>query len=215
MSTAKPSRQVSVAAIALAILTAACAPDAVTSPGASTGSSPKLAISVSRVFTVQLRARPGDPYYGYGNLQVYLGNSCRPGDPYSPAPGFTALSLCGKIFNGGGALYTGGGIYWTGGGLGDVFDVLVTPFSGALPPNPCHRYDVAGLVVVPDAVAADMLTNTTSYAVRFDGQVGSSTTRIGGRLDGTAWGSVSRPGDPYQPSDPFFAENVCSVAITP
>ena len=28
-----------------------------------------------------------------------------------PAPGFTRLTVCGKIFNSGGALYKGGGIY--------------------------------------------------------------------------------------------------------
>jgi len=183
-------------------------------------SAPKLAIATSSVFTLQLRSLPAspiaptDPYYGYGNLQLRIGDSCSPGDPYSPPSGFTALSVCGKIFNGGGALYKGGGIYLID-ALGDSFNFLIASFNGALPPNPCHRYDVAGSAVVSDAVAADMIANPKNYAVRFDGQVGVSTTRIGGRFDGTAWGSVNRPGDPYQPSDPYFAEKVCAVAIAP
>jgi hypothetical protein len=70
-------------------------------------------------------------------------------------------------------------------------------------------------VLVSDAVAADMIANTSSYAVRFDGAVGGSTTRIGGRFDGQAWGSVANPTDPFGPADPYFAEKVCNVAVTP
>ena len=216
MSSSKQSRLLGLAGLALAALTAACAPDAVSGSTAPTVHKANAALgSTSTVFTVQLRALPGDSYYGFGNLQVRLGGTCQPGDdPYSPAPGFTALIVCGKIFNGGGALYKGGGIYWTG-GLGDTFNNLIAPFNGTVPPNPCHRYDVTGVVTVPDAVAADMIANTSSYAVRFDGLVGGSTARLGGRLDGTAWGTVSFPVDPIKPNDPFFAEKVCSVSVIP
>jgi len=202
----------------------ACSPDTTTAPGATTVDSPKLAIATSSVLTVQLRTlppnptAPTDPYFGSGQLQLrlgaLLGDSCLPANPITPQPGFTLVTVCGKIFNGGGALYKGGGIYVSG-GLGDVFEFLIAPFNGAVPLNPCHRYDIKGVVLVPDAIAADMVVHTSSYAVRFDGAVNGSTTRIGGRLDGTAWGSAASPGDPYQPSDPYFAEKVCNVAVTP
>ena len=213
------------AALVLAFAAAAaCAPDSVAAPHGVTVSAPTLTIASSSIFGVQLRAFPNDPIYptdplyGFGNLQVRLGatlnDSCFPNDPIVPAPGFTRFTLCGKIFNSGGALYKGGGIYLID-ALGDSFNFLIASFNGALPPNPCHRYDVAGSAVVSDAVAADMIANPKNYAVRFDGQVGGSTTRIGGRFDGSAWGSVNSPGDPYQPSDPYFAEKVCAVAIVP
>jgi len=70
-------------------------------------------------------------------------------------------------------------------------------------------------VLVSDAVAADMIAHTSSYAVPFDGAVGASSSRIGGRFDEKAWGSVAAPTDPFAPSDPFFAEKVCSVAVIP
>jgi len=212
------------AALSLVAAVIACSPDAATAPATLTVDSPKLAIATSSLVTLQLRAvppnpiQPAEPYFGYGNLQLrigaLLGDSCVPPNPVSPEPGSTLVSVCGKIFNGGGALYKGGGIYATG-GLGDVFDIPIAPFNGAVPPNPCHRYDLTGAVLVSDAVAADMIANTSSYAVRFDGAVGGSTTRIGGRFDGKAWGSVAFPNDPIPPSDPYFAEKVCNVAVTP
>jgi len=219
MSSPKRSRLLGLTGVALAALTAACAPDAVTGSNAATVHKANAALgSTSSVFTVQLRALSGDPYYGFGNLQLrlgaQLGDSCAPTDPFSPVPGTTLVSLCGKIFNGGGALYKGGGIYLSN-ALGDSFATLIASFNGAVPPNPCHRYDVVGAVVVPDAVAADMIAHTSSYAVRFEGQVGGSTARVAGRLDGTAWGSVSLPTDPYLSSDPYFAQKVCSVGVVP
>ena len=211
------------AALVLAFAAAAaCAPDSVASPRSSTVSSPKLAIATSSVITLQLRSLPPNPVlppnpiYGYGHLQVRLGaqldvgTSCLPPNPILPQPGTTVVSLCGKIFNEGGARYTGGGIYLID-ALGDSFAFLIASFNGAVPSDPCRRYEIAGAVVVPDAVAADMVANTTSYAVRFDGDVAGSTTSIGGRFDGSAWGPVgSRP-----ETDPFFAEKVCAVAIEP
>ena len=99
----------------------------------------------------------------------------------------------------------------SGGGLGDSFNILIASFNGAIPNDSCRRYEVAGAVVVPDAIAADMVANTTTYAVRFDGEVAGAATGIGGRFDGTAWGPVgSRP-----ETEPFFAVKVCSVAVTP
>jgi hypothetical protein len=42
-------------------------------------------------------------------------------------------------------------------------------------------------------------------------RIGGSPTRIGGLLDGSAWGPVgARP-----ETDWYFAEKVCSVAVTP
>jgi hypothetical protein len=220
------ARRIDVAIVALAVLTAACSPDAGTAPRTLTARSPDLALAPSQtVFTLQLRALPPNPIlppipiFGYGNLQLRLGaaldDSCFPNDPVTPAPGTTLLSVCGKIFNEGGALYKGGGIYRLSDGLGDSFNILVVSFDGAAPSpppiTPCRRYEVAGAVAVPDDIAADMVAHTTSYAVFVDGDVGGSATRIGGRFDGSAWGPVgTRP-----ETDPYFGEKVCGVAIAP
>ena len=67
------------------------------------------------------------------------------------------------------------------------------------------------LTTLPDAVASDMAAHTTTYSVLFDGDVGGSTTRIGGLLDGSAWGPVGQRPE----TDPYFAEKVCNVAVTP
>ena len=121
------------------------------------------------------------------------------------------MSVCGRIFNEGGALYEGGAIYLLGDGLGDTFSIQVASFNNTIPNDACRRYEIAGAVAVPDAVAADMVAQTTSYAVIFDGDVGGSPTRIGGRFDGSAWGLVGQRVE----TDPFFAEKVCGVSITP
>jgi hypothetical protein len=142
-------------------------------------------------------------------LGSLVDNSCLPPNPITPQPGMTPLSVCGRIFNEGGALYRGGEIYRVA-SLGDG-DILVASFSGALPPNPCRRYDLAGAVTVSDAIAADMIVNPTSYQVRMLGDVAGATTRISGLIDGSAWGTIgTRP-----ETDPYFAEKVCTVAITP
>lgn len=216
-------RQFCLAGIAFAAFTTACTPDSVTTPDGPTVRAPSKAIgSLGSVINVQLRALPPNPIvppnpiYGYGNLQIRLGaqldvgTSCLPPNPVTPQPGSTIVSVCGKIFNEGGALYTGGGIYLTD-PFGDTFAFPIASFNGAIPNDSCRRYELVGAVVVPDAVAADMVANTSSYAVRFDGAVAGTATSIGGRFDGTAWGPVgSRP-----ETDPFFAEKVCNVGITP
>ena len=215
-----PSRRC--ASIALVALATACAPDSVTAPKASTVSTPKLAIATSSVINLQLRALPPNPVlppnpiYGWGNVQLRLGaqldvgTSCLPPNPITPPPGTSVLSFCGKIFNEGGALYRGGGIYLMD-GLGDTFAYPIASLNGAVPDQSCRRYEISGAVLVSDAVAADMIAHTTSYSVRFDGDVSSAATSIGGRFDGSAWGPVgSRP-----ETDPYFAEKVCNVAITP
>lgn len=222
MSSHKPFASRSLAGIALVALAAACAPDSVTTPTTSTVSSPKLAIATSSVINLQLRALPPNPIlppspiYGWGNVQLRLGaqldvgTSCVPPNPITPQPGTSVVSFCGKIFNEGGAKYTGGGIYLMD-GLGDSFAYPIASFNGAVPNDPCRRYEISGAVLVSDAVAADMVAHTTSYSVRFDGDVSSAATSIGGRFDGTAWGPVgSRP-----ETDPYFAEKVCNVVITP
>jgi len=213
-----------VAFATLSIALAACASDAGTAPTSLAPATPDRSLAaVGSVFNLQLRAFPNDPVfptdplYGSGNLHIRLGSvvddACLPPNPITPQPGTTLLSLCGRIFNAGGALYRGGGIYQTN-LFGDGF-IQVAAFNGALPPNPCHRYDVAGTVTVSDAVAADMILNPTHYLVRMDGSVSGTTTAIAGLFDGSAWGSAASPTDPYQPGDPFFAEKVCAVAITP
>lgn len=209
---------------ALSISIAACVPDAGTAPAGLAPRTPDLSLgAVGTVFNLQLRAFPNDPVfptdptYGSGNLHIRLGSvvgdACLPPSPITPQPGTTLLAVCGKIFNAGGALYRGGGIYQTN-LFGDGF-VQVAAFNGTLPPNPCHRYDVAGSITVSDAVASDMIVHPSQYQVRMDGDVAGTTTAIAGLFDGSAWGTATRPGDPYQPSDPYFAEKVCAVAITP
>jgi hypothetical protein len=220
-----PHLRVSMFLVAIAALAAtAGSTDAGTAPGGLAPSAAARSLGdVGSVFTVQLRSIPTDPIlppnpiFGYGNLQLRLGsvadNSCLPPNPITPQPGTTFLSVCGKIFNVGGALYRGGGIYSLyplGEGPG-----LVAEFGGDFPNDACRRYDIAGAVTVPDAIASDMLLQPTMYEVRMNGDVQSAATRIGGRLDGSAWGSTNVFGDGYQPSDPYFAQKVCSVAIVP
>ena len=208
-------------AIALAVTTAACSPDASTSPSAPAISAPALEVgSLDRMYTVQLRAIPTDPVlppspiYGWGHLQLRLGatlgDSCFPTDPTSPAPGTTLLTVCGRIFNEGGALYRGGAIYTVPSDLGEG-PAFVASLNGAYPVDPCRRYDIGGAVVVSDALAEDMVTNPHRYQVVMDGDVLGTSTAIGGLFTGTAWGPVgTRP-----ESDPFFAAKVCNVVVTP
>ena len=205
---------------ALAAATAACASDAGTAPRALSAIAPAGSLgAVGSVFSVQLRTLPPNPIlppspiYGWGNLQMRLGsvvdNSCLPPNPITPQPGTTLLTVCGRIFNEGGAQYTGGGLYSLNPfGEGTV---LVAAFNGALPPNPCRRYDLEGAVTVSDDIAADMIVNPTRYQVLMDGSVSDATTSIGGVLDGSAWGPVGERPE----TDPYFAEKVCSVAVTP
>ena len=208
-------------AIALAVTTAACSPDASTSPSAPAISAPALEVgSLDRMYTVQLRAFPNDPLlppnpiYGWGHLQLRLGatlgDSCFPTDPVSPAPGTTLLTVCGRIFNEGGALYRGGAIYTVPSDLGEG-PAFVASLNGAYPVDPCRRYDIGGAVVVSDALAEDMVTNPHRYQVLMDGDVLGTSTAIGGLFTGTAWGPIgTRP-----ESDPFFAAKVCNVVVTP
>ena len=208
-------------AIALAATTAACSPDATTSPSTSAISAPALVVgSLDRMYTVQLRALPPNPIlppspiYGWGHLQLRLGatlgDSCIPTDPISPAPGTTLLTVCGRVFNEGGALYRGGAIYTVPLGLGEG-PAFVASLNGEHPAEPCRRYDIGGAVVVSDAIAEDMVTNPGRYQVVMDGDVLGTATTIGGAFTGTAWGPIgTRP-----ESDPYFAAKVCNVVVTP
>ena len=224
MSTFRTVRPLALAALVTAL--AACAPDAGTAPSAMTAGSPARALGTfGSVFTVQLRTFPNDPIfptdptiptdplYGFGNLQVRLGSlvddNCLPPSPITPQPGETLLSVCGRIFNEGGATYLGGAIWKTQ--VGGDGSILVSEFGGTIPTDPCRRYEMSGAVVVSDETAADMIANPTRYFVHLDGEVGGEATAIGGPFDGSAWGAVgTRP-----ETDPFFTAKVCSVAITP
>jgi hypothetical protein len=224
MSTLRTVRPLALAAITVAL--AACASDTGTAPSAMSPTGPARAIGTfGSVFTVQLRAFPNDPLYptdpiiptdpiyGFGNLQVRLGSlvddRCLPPSPITPQSGETLLSVCGRIFNEGGALYRGGSIWMTQ--VGGDGSILIAEFGGTIPNDPCRRYEIGGAVVVSDATAADMIANPTRYFVHFGGDVGGEATAIGGAFDGSAWGPVgTRP-----ETDPFFSAKVCSVAITP
>ncbi len=212
-------------AIAVTVPTAACSPDVSTSPSTSASpsaiSAPVLAVgSLDRVYTVQLRAFPTDPVlppnpiYGWGHLQLRLGatlgDSCIPTDPISPLPGTMRLTVCGRIFNEGGALYRGGAIYTVPSGLGEG-PAFVASLNGAYPVDPCRRYDIGGAVVVSDVIAEDMVAAPNRYQVVMNGGVLGATTTISGAFTGTAWGPVgARP-----ESDVFFAAKVCNVVVTP
>ena len=224
MSTLRTVRPLALAAFAVTVI--ACAPDAGTAPTLLTVGGPARALGTfGSVFTVQLRTFPNDPIfptdptiptdpvYGYGNLQVRLGSlvdeTCLPPSPITPPPGETLLSVCGRIFNEGGALYQGGGIYMTQ--VGGDGSILIAEFGGAVPTDPCRRYEIGGALVVSDATAADMIANPTRYFVHFDGDVSGAATAVGGVFDGSAWGPVgTRP-----ETDPYFSAKVCSVSITP
>ena len=208
-------------AIAIAVTTAACSSDVSTAPSTSAISAPALEVgSLDRMYTVQLRAFPNDPLlppnpiYGWGHLQLRLGatlgDSCFPTDPVSPAPGTTLLTVCGRIFNEGGALYRGGAIYTVPSDLGEG-PAFVASLNGAYPVDPCRRYDIGGAVVVSDVIAEDMVADPSRYQVVMDGDALGTSTAIGGLFTGTAWGPVgTRP-----ESDPFFAAKVCNVVVTP
>ena len=208
-------------AIALAVTTAACSPDASTSPSTSALSAPGLLVgTLDRMYTVQLRAIPTDPLlppspiYGWGHLQfrlgATLGDSCFPTDPVSPAPGTTLVTVCGRIFNEGGALYRGGAIYAGSIGLGDS-PVFVAALTGAYPAEPCRRYDIGGAILVSDAIAQDMVADPARYHVVMDANVVGTSTAIGGSFTGIAWGPIGERPE----SDPFFAAKVCNIAVTP
>jgi hypothetical protein len=204
---------------ALSALVAACAGDVTSAPRPTAALAHDLQLgALDAVWNVQLRelppnpVRPGDPYYGYGHLQLragsLTGDACLPPNPITPPPGSTLLSLCGRIFNEGGAAYRGGGLYavsFLGEGPG-----LVAAFNGVNPSDACRRYDIAGAVIVTDAIAADMLANPTRYQVQMFGDIAGASTGMGGLLDGTAWGSVGRA-----ETDPFFTAKICSVVVTP
>jgi len=224
MSTFRTLRPLAPVTLAIAFL--ACVPDAGTAPSTMTAGAPSRAIGTfGSVFTVQLRAFPTDPLfptdptiptdpiYGFGNLRVRLGSlvddSCLPPNPITPQPGQTLLSLCGRIFNEGGALYRGGAIYMNQ--VGGDGTILVAQFANTYPVDPCRRYEIGGALVVSDAIAADMVANPTRYLVNFDGSVGGEPTSIGGAFDGSAWGPVGT----REETDPFFGSKVCNVDVTP
>lgn len=213
-------------ALAALALAAACASDVGTAPAGLSAAAPARSLgAVGTVFTVQLRAFPNDPIiptdplfptdplYGYGQLRVRLGavvdDACLPPNPITPQPGTTVLSLCGRIFNEGGALYRGASIFLTQVG-GDGW-IQVAQLNGTIPTDPCRRYEIGGASLVSDALAADMIANPTKYLINFEGDVSGERTTISGVFDGSAWGPVgTRP-----ETDPYFASKVCSVNITP
>ncbi|HEU4722351.1 MAG TPA: hypothetical protein VFS59_13410 [Gemmatimonadaceae bacterium] len=219
-------------ALAALALAAACASDAGTAPAELTADAPARSLgAVGTVFTAQLRAFPNDPIfptdpvipndpvfpndplYGYGQVRIRLGSvvddTCLPPSPITPQPGTTVLSLCGRIFNEGGARYRGAGIYLTQVG-GDGW-IQVAQLNSTIPTDPCRRYEIGGAALVSDALAADMIANPTKYLINFEGDVSGERTTISGVFDGSAWGPVgARP-----ETDPYFAAKVCSVAITP
>ena len=204
---------------ALTALAVACTADGAAGPRTLATPARDLQLgSIASVWTVQLRTlppnpiQPSDPYYGYGHLQLragsVIGDACLPPSPITPQPGSTVVSVCGRIFNEGGAVYRGGGIYTVADLFGD--GVVVAEFHSVFPNDPCRRYDIAGAVLVPDVLATDMIANPTHYEVRMFGDVAGTTTRIGGLLDGSAWGPVGRA-----ETDPFFAAKICPIAVTP
>ena len=71
-----------------------------------------------------------------------------PAQPITPQPGTSVISVCGKIFNEGGAIYTGGGIYVSD-ALGDSFATLI-----ASSPVRSRTTRVAAVALAASAVPA-------------------------------------------------------------
>jgi len=211
----------SVLTLSLLFAGAACTHDAATSPASRISSeASRFDGALDRLYTVQLRGIPNDPtlppnpIYGHGQLTIRsgatLGDACLPPNPVTPAPGSTLLTICGKIFNDGGALYRGGAIWTVPSGLGDGA-IFIASFGGTQPGDPYRRYDLAGAITVSDAVAADMMADPSGYQVIMNGDVAGTTVSIGGLFDGSAWGPVgSRP-----ETDPFYTARSIALTITP
>jgi len=173
---------------------------------------------VASLFNVQIRAVPPNPVvppnptYGWGNLQIRMSpiDPCVPPNPVVPI-GVTLVAVCGKIFNDGGVRYVAGGLYQLQTGGEDVgLPELVASFNSLTPTEPCRRYELAGSILIADALAADIQTSPSKYLVLFDGLTpDNKPTQIGGRLDGSAWGPIGERTD----ADPFYAQKVCNIAI--
>ena len=212
----------SVLTLSLLFLSAACTHDAATSPASRISSEPSLLEgALDRLYTVQLRGFPNDPIlppnpiYGHGHLTIRsgatLGDACLPPNPITPTPGSTLLTICGKIFNDGGALYRGGAIWTVPSGLGGDGAIFIASLGGIQPDDPYRRYDLAGAITVSDAIAADMMANPSGYQVIMYGDIAGATTSIGGLFDGSAWGPVGTRSE----TDPFYAAKVTAITITP
>jgi hypothetical protein len=135
---------------------------------------------------------------------------CVPPNPVVPS-GMTLVAVCGRIFNDGGVRYVAGGLYELPTGGVDIGPPeLVAGFDSQQPTDPCRRYELGGSILIADALAADIQTSPSKYAVLFDGLTADNKpTRIGGRLDGTAWGPIGERAD----TDPFYAQKVCNISI--
>jgi hypothetical protein len=197
--------------VVLALLAAGCDSSNRSNP---TAPRPSLNIGSDQVLTVQLRTVPGFATLEWGNLRLKPFapvDPCVPPNPTIPA-GQTVVSVCGRIFNEGGATYSGGGIY-TVPLVIDAAPILIASFNSvSAPTDPCRRYDLSGYITVSDATAADLLASPGAYQVLFDGAgPGGEETQIGGRLDGLAWGPVGT----REEQDVFFGAKVCTVEIRP
>ena len=194
----------------------ACSPDAAspTVPGRPAA----VVAGLATLFNVQIRAVPPtptvppNPVYGWGHLQLWLAATdlCVPPNPVVPA-GLTLVSVCGKIFNDGGVRYVAGGLYELQSGGQDIgVPALVASFEALQPTGPCRRYELAGSMLIADALADESQLSPSRYVVLFDGlTAGDQPTQIGGRLDGTAWGPIGERLD----TDPFYAQKVCDISI--
>ena len=197
--------------VVLAWLAAGCE-----SPTRSTPTAPRPSLNIGsdQVLTVQLRTVPGFATLEWGNLRLRPFtpvDPCVPPNPTIPA-GQTVVSVCGRIFNEGGATYSGGGLY-TVPLVIDAAPILIASFNSvASPTDPCRRYDLAGYITVSDETAADLIAAPGKYQVLFDGAgPGGEEAQIGGLLDGSAWGPVGATPE----EDVFFGAKVCTVEIRP
>jgi hypothetical protein len=188
-------------------------------PTAAPGGEPLRVIASSNtILTAQLRTLPGFAVLQWGNLRLAV--NFAPVDPCREHPtnpvttdGMTNVAVCGTIFNPGGALYQGGGIYTVPPPVVDALPLLVASFTSiAAPVDPCRLYQLQGYFQVADADALDLVTSPASYQVLFDAATpGGTETRIGGLLDGSAWGPVGT----VAVTNPTFAQDVCTIEIAP
>jgi hypothetical protein len=204
------------AAASYVLAVTACSPD-VAGP-TPTGRAATTVAGVASLFNVQIRALPPDPVvppnpiYGWGHLQIRMSplDPCVPPNPIVPA-GMTLVAVCGKIFNDGGVRYVAGGLDLLPPVSEDVGPPeLVASFDSQVPADPCRRYELGGSILIDDALAADIQTFPSKYAVSFDGLTPDDTpTQIGGRLDGSACGPIGERTE----TDQFYAQKVCDISI--
>jgi len=178
-------------------------------------------LSAPTVLTAQLRTVPGFPDAAWGHLDLFVGmtptDACSPTPPaIAPAAGTINVAVCGNIHSAG-MVYGSGGVWTVPSDVSDFQPQLVAPFlARSQSTDPCSQFDVSGVIQVSSSLAAQLAANPSQFQVLFDGLIPPNPiipptpVRIGGLLDGSAWGPIDVAGGGVSiPSDP------CRVIIGP